>query len=464
MRNSLFDQKIYPFLLSAYRWYLRTPERSLEEAYTAALKIKAIEDEHFNSSKIDFNSAIYSSSVMDYFASDLAKQLKIARMRLTEFRFSRWFSNESHQKAAHKAGIEYPSPAIILEKLRFIDEIISKYTDVDSESISPSIVQQSPIISPDSVTSTNNSLTYNSSPSNSNKNSLVERIYTPTSLPQLAKSKTEPNKKPRGKANTTGILPRSILSTIGRLQIELDPNAEQDVVNNFRQAQKRTIISIRFILLLIIIPLLTHQLSKALIVGPIVENLKVSQPDNIFLNSEMEEEALVRLQRFEERIKFENLISNAPPLSSEEIETKMQAKAQEVAKEFRGESSNAIKNVFADIFSVAAFIWLLLVSKSSIAVIKEFFDNVVYGLSDSAKAFIIILFTDVFVGFHSPHGWEVILEGISRHWGLPANRDFIFLFIATFPVILDTIFKYWIFRYLNRISPSAVATYRNMNE
>jgi hypothetical protein len=91
-------------------------------------------------------------------------------------------------------------------------------------------------------------------------------------------------------------------------------------------------------------------------------------------------------------------------------------------------------------------------------------DDVIYGLSDSAKAFVIILFTDVFVGFHSPHGWEVILEGVSRHLGLPENRQFIFLFIATFPVILDTVFKYWIFRYLNRSSPSAVATYKNMNE
>jgi hypothetical protein len=142
----------------------------------------------------------------------------------------------------------------------------------------------------------------------------------------------------------------------------------------------------------------------------------------------------------------------------------MKEKAQEIAEEFWSQSSNAIKNVFADIFSVAAFIWLLFISKSSISVLKDFLDHIVYGLSDSAKAFIIILFTDVFVGFHSPHGWEVILEGLSRHWGLPANRDFIFLFIATFPVILDTIFKYWIFRYLNRISPSAVATYHNMNE
>jgi lipoprotein signal peptidase len=51
-----------------------------------------------------------------------------------------------------------------------------------------------------------------------------------------------------------------------------------------------------------------------------------------------------------------------------------------------------------------------------------------------------------------------------RHFGLPESRDFIFLFISTFPVILDTIFKYWIFRYLNKVSPSAVATYHSMNE
>lgn len=435
MNNSVFSHKIYPFLLSAYRWYLRTPERSLEEAYKAALQIKAIEDEHFKGHKIDSNLAIYSSNAMDYFESDLHKQLRIARMRLTEFKASRWFSNESNQKAAQKAGIEYPNLSLILEKLKFIDEVLSKYTHFENEIISPALVKQSPIMPAESV-----------------------------SAPSLINPNTGLNKKPRGKASTMGILPRSIFSTITRLQAELDPNSEQDVVKNFRQSQKRTIISIRFILLLIIIPLLTHQIAKTLVVGPIVDNLRNSEIEQIFLNKEMQEEALTELERVEERINFFNLINNAPPLASEEIETQMKEKAREIAEEFRGESSNAVKNVFSDIFSVVAVIWLLLASKSSIAVLKEFFDNVIYGLSDSAKAFIIILFTDIFVGFHSPHGWEVLLEGISRHWGLEANRDFIFLFIATFPVILDTIFKYWIFRYLNRISPSAVATYHNMNE
>ncbi|BCL38549.1 proton extrusion protein PcxA [Nostoc sp. MS1] len=462
MRNTIFDEKVYPYLLSLYRWYLRTPERSLEEAYKAALNIRALENEHFNGNKIDLDSPIYSSSVMDYFAADLAQQLKIARMRLTEFRFSRWFSNESNQKAARKVGIEYPTPVAVLEKLKFIDDIISKYTIPDDE-LAPSEVTSSPITTTNSAPINDKSLTYPVNRNEIDKHNLVERTYTPTSPPQIVR-RTDQKKRPKGKADTTGVLPRSILSTIGRLQIELDPNAEKDVVNNFRQAQRRSIISIRFILLLIIVPLLTHQLAKALIVGPIFQQFQTAEVEQVFLNSEMEEEALSTLHRFEERLKFESLISNAPVLSAEAIETEVRKKAEEIATEFRRESSNAIKNVFADIFSVGAFIWLLVVSKPAITVLKEFFDNVVYGLSDSAKAFIIILFTDVFVGFHSPHGWEVILEGLSRHWGLPANRDFIFLFIATFPVILDTIFKYWIFRYLNRISPSAVATYRNMNE
>ncbi|AUT01104.1 proton extrusion protein PcxA [Nostoc sp. CENA543] len=464
MQNSIFSQKIYPFLLSAYRWYLQTPERSLEEAYKAALKIKAIEDEYFNGNTIDFNSAIYSSSVMDYFESDIKKQLKLVRMRLTEFRFSRRFSNESHQKAAQKTGIEYLTPTEILDKLKLIDDITTKYINLEQEILSSNGLNQTSLNK--TVEGQNSEVSPNYPPSiiKSNKNDLVERIYAPTSPPQNLGRSSAQNQRKRPKADSIGILPRSILSTIGRLQIELDPNSEQDVVQNFRQAQRRTIISIRFILLIIIIPLLTHQLSKALLVGPIVERFRTAHTEQIFLNEEMEEKALLTVQRFEERIKFENLISNAPPLSSEEIEKQIQTKAQEVAEEFRRESANAIKNVFADICSVAAFIWLLIASKSSIMVLKDFFDNVVYGLSDSAKAFIIILFTDVFVGFHSPHGWEVILEGVTRHWGLPANRDFIYLFIATFPVILDTIFKYWIFRYLNRISPSAVATYKNMNE
>ncbi len=448
MNNSSVGEKIYSYLVKAYQWYLRTQERSLDEAYKAALQIKAIEDEHFNGKKIDSVSVTYSSSVMDYFDSDLKKFLRIVRMRLTEFKATRYLVNESNVKEANKFDVEYPSSEVVLEKLRFIDEIVIKYT-------TPLIEETAPKKSA-------------TEPSNQYSKIIprIESEIVQTKNEELAQNKS--GNQPQGKVNTTGVLPRSIFNTFNRLQIELDPNAEEDVVDKFRKSQRRTIISVRFLLLLIIVPILTHQISKAILVSPIVDHFRNDEKSHFFLNYEMEEEALLELEKFEEKIKFQTLINSAPSLSSqeieEEIEEKVKVKALEIAEQYRVMSGNAIKNVFADIISVIVFIWFLIISKREIAVLKEFFDYVVYGLSDSAKAFIIILFTDIFVGFHSPHGWEVILEGISHHWGLPANHEFIFLFIATFPVILDTIFKYWIFRYLNRISPSAVATYRNMNE
>lgn len=447
MKKSNWSQQIYSYLLAAQQWYLKTPERSLDEAYKAALLIKSIEDEHFNGNKIAPLSASYGDSVMAYFQADLKKQLKTIRMRLVEFKATRSVlggsSNQTITKLARNDGTtpakdsfaiqSRNKPSLILEKLRFIDEILARYTSYENSS--PLLVTDPKHVKLKSPT-------------------VVEPQELPLKLEKKAESKVE----------ETSVLPRSILSTINRLRIELDPTSEEEVVKNYRLSHRRTLISLRLLLLFIIVPFLTQQLSKNLIVGPIVDHFRKPNETVVFLNYEMEEKALMEMQRFEENLKFRSLMGEYEKLSPEEIENKMREKVHDIAEEYRVESSDAIKNIFADLLSVGAFSWLILVSKREIAVLKDFIDNIVYGLSDSAKAFIIILFTDIFVGFHSPHGWEVLLSNISRHLGLPENHDFIFLFIATFPVILDTVFKYWIFRYLNRISPSAVATYRNMNE
>jgi hypothetical protein len=92
--------------------------------------------------------------------------------------------------------------------------------------------------------------------------------------------------------------------------------------------------------------------------------------------------------------------------------------------------------------------------------IKELF----YSLNDTMKAFFILLLTDPCVGFHSPHGWELSVGSSFEHFGLAPNKYAISCFVSTFPVILDTVFKYRIFRHLNRTSPSIVATYHTMSE
>jgi len=262
----------------------------------------------------------------------------------------------------------------------------------------------------------------------------------------------------------TGPIPRSITKTFEKFKKELDPNSEAEIIEEFRVSRYQTAASIKYLLLLIVVPVIINQLSKGVIFSPFIDYFWNEKRIDIFLNASQEERAFSELQRFEEKIHFEILIGQLPPLSQESIDKEIKNKAIELAEYYSQESINAIKNLLSDFLGFVAFFYLILKGGRQVSVLKSFLNELIYGLSDTAKAFLIILFTDIFVGFHSTHGWEVLLENGLRHFGLPENRDFIFLFIASFPVILDTVFKYWIFRYLNQVSPSAVATYRNMNE
>jgi len=218
-------------------------------------------------------------------------------------------------------------------------------------------------------------------------------------------------------------------------------------------------------LLLAILPLIVQIFSKHFLFGPLVDRLQPQEPTLVALSHELQERAVAEFELFKEKMEFERALRHQPreELDSE-LEDQLSLKAEELLQKYSRKNLEGPKNILADLLSLAVFGWLVFVGREEIEVLKSFLDRLIYGLSDSAKAFIIILFTDVFVGYHSPHGWEVLLSSLAEHLGLPENRNFIYGFIATFPVFLDTLFKYWIFRYLNRVSPSAVATYHAMND
>lgn len=423
----------------ALTWFTDTPERALTDAYKAAIAIREIEIEQFSGNKISKESANNSNSVMNYWQTALNNNLKIVKFRLAEFRLSRSLIKLSNQE--------------ILEKLKYIDEIVSKY------------FQDEELLTSSSIVTTNNKNTTNNIVIN-NQASQIERqeVIQPPIKAQKAPDTEVESMRVKPVSQKSGILPRSIGRTFNRIRDDFAPHAEEKYVQNFRVSRRRTQASVKFLVMLAVIPLLTHLLTKHFLVSPVVERVRGENNPYIFVNSEMEDEALNELKMYERGLKFESFILKAPTLTPEKIREQVKEKAIEIAEEFRHKSNNAISNIFADIFSLVAFAVVVATSKREIFILKAFIDDVVYGLSDSAKAFLIIVFTDIFVGFHSPHGWEVLLEGMAEHLGLPPNRSAIFLFIATFPVVLDTIFKYWVFRYLSRLSPSALATLKEMNE
>jgi hypothetical protein len=438
------------------RWLASTPERALDSAYRAAIKIKAIEDDHFEGKIVSASSVDYSASVIKVFENDVNSYLNTVKTRLAEFKLSRGlliFSNtqpndSSQTIVRYTNGFDDTRQLTIIEKLAFIDAVTDKYKQPKYEEIEVIPTRRL------------------------EKSQRNNRLVIDPNNRTLALNRSDRNQRKEANTETitdkTSVLPRSFMRTLNRIRQEIDPQAEdteEEVVKKFRRSRNKTAISIRFLLILIIVPLLTHQASKSLIITPLVQQyFSDRKTEVLFINHDMEEEAFTELHLYEEQLHFRSMIGTIPPLSSAEEEEAIKLKAEELSVEFKERGINAIGNVFADLFSLLAFAGIIFFCKREIEIIKSFLDEIAYGLSDSAKAFLIILLTDMFVGYHSPHGWEIILEGIARHLGLPENREFNFLFIATFPVILDTVLKYWIFRYLNRISPSSVATYKNMNE
>ena len=280
---------------------------------------------------------------------------------------------------------------------------------------------------------------------------VVDR-YAPRRSPGLGRQSAPPDP-----------LPRSLLGVFDSVRRQLDPASEESVVAGFRRRRDSTLVSLRILLLLVLVPLLIQQVSGTYLIAPALEHFS---PQLSFLSEskpQLEERAVEQLRVYKEELEFEALLKGEDPPSSKQLVQKLTQRAAELKQDADQESVRALRNVLSDFAGLIAFVVLCLVSRKQLRVLRGFLDEAIYGLSDSAKAFAIILFTDIFVGYHSPEGWTVLLQGIAHHLGFPAQENFIMLFIATFPVILATIFKYWIFRYLNRVSPSSVATLKGMN-
>nr|YP_010942524.1 envelope membrane protein [Persicaria thunbergii]WLS53584.1 envelope membrane protein [Persicaria thunbergii] len=104
------------------------------------------------------------------------------------------------------------------------------------------------------------------------------------------------------------------------------------------------------------------------------------------------------------------------------------------------------------------------IGNEELIILNSWVQEFLYNLNDTIKAFSILLLTDLCIGFHSPHGWELMIGFIYKDFGFSHNDQIISGLVSTFPVILDTILKYLIFRYLNRVSPSLVVIYHSIND
>lgn len=312
-----------------------------------------------------------------------------------------------------------------------------------------------------------------------------------------------------------GLIPQSISRTLGRFLQQFFLETKTSALKELLISRQQMRIAVQCFLILLIVPVLVNWLSKSIFIKPLTEYFWNKQQNEIFLNSYQTNRAYLELKKTEEILFFESLTENVldsnscrnynehfffitkdeklhsylnknseaflnSPKPNEGISTnekpilkicleksfkqQFQQKLFQIAMKYNKESIQAITDLIGDLLTLITirllFIWL----EPQIFILKGFLMECFFSLSDANKSLLMLLFADLLVGYHSPRGWKLATELMLQHYGLPENSIFIGFFIGTMPVLIDSVFKYWVFRHLNSMSPSTVVTYHALIE
>nr|YP_009513402.1 envelope membrane protein [Androsace laxa]AVK40052.1 envelope membrane protein [Androsace laxa] len=183
-----------------------------------------------------------------------------------------------------------------------------------------------------------------------------------------------------------------------------------------------------------------------------------------FLNDIQEKNILEKFIELEELVLLDEMIKENSETHLQKLRIGMHKETIQLIKIYNDNYIHTILHFSTNIICFIILSGYSILGNEELVILNSWAQEFVYNLSDTIKAFSILLLTDLCIGFHSPHGWELMIGSVYKDFGFVHNDQIISGLVSTFPVILDTIFKYWIFRYLNRLSPSLVVIYHSMND
>nr|YP_009529963.1 envelope membrane protein [Parasponia rugosa]ASR92835.1 chloroplast envelope membrane protein [Parasponia andersonii]ASR92914.1 chloroplast envelope membrane protein [Parasponia rigida]ASR92991.1 chloroplast envelope membrane protein [Parasponia rugosa]AXX77242.1 envelope membrane protein [Parasponia rugosa] len=230
-------------------------------------------------------------------------------------------------------------------------------------------------------------------------------------------------------------------------------------------AKKKAFISILYLASIVVLPWwisLSFSFNKSL--ESWVNNWWNSRPSEFFLNDIQEKNILKEFIELEELSFFDEMIKEYPKRRLQKLHVGVYKETIQLIKMHNESRVHTILHFSTNIISFLILSVYSILGNEELIFLNSCLQEFLYNLSDTIKVFSILLLTDLCIGFHSPHGWELMIGSIYKDFGLAHYEQIISGLVSTFPVILDTIFKYWIFRYLNRVSPSLVVIYHSMND
>ncbi|CAL5011060.1 unnamed protein product [Urochloa decumbens] len=253
--------------------------------------------------------------------------------------------------------------------------------------------------------------------------------------------------------------PAEILKAKSVIEVFRDSTDEDydDVLFEDRVFMYASTNSAKFLALLIVVPWVIDFLFHDYVMMPFLERYVQKVPLAAELLDVRRSQKLLMVKDLnieKARYRLEVEIGKSPPLSDEEVWSELREKALELRDDWRLENREAFANIWSDmVYGIVLFL-LICSNQSKVAMMKFTGYKLLNNISDSGKAFLIILISDILLGYHSESGWHTLVEVFLEHYGLEAEEAAVTFFVCLVPVALDVFIKFWVYKYLPRLSPS----------
>ena len=160
-----------------------------------------------------------------------------------------------------------------------------------------------------------------------------------------------------------------------------------------------------------------------------------------FLTDIQEKSILEKSIELEELFLLDEMIKECPERHLQKLRIGLHKETIQLIKMHDEDHIHTIFHFSTNIISFVILSGYSILGNEELVILNSWVQEFLYNLSETIKikAFSIFLVTDLCIGFHSPHGWELMIGYVYNDFGFSHNDQIISGLVSTFPVIIFTI-------------------------
>jgi hypothetical protein len=193
-------------------------------------------------------------------------------------------------------------------------------------------------------------------------------------------------------------------------------------------------------------------------------NWRNTSQSETFLNDIQEKNILEKFIELEELVLLDEMIKEYSETHLQKIGIGIHKETIQLIKIYNEDRIHTILHFSTNLICFIILSGYSILRNEELVILNSWAHEFLYNLSDTIKAFSILFLIDLCTGYHSTHGWELMIGSVYNDFGFFHNDQILSVLVSILPPIVDAILKYSIFSYLSRVSPSLVVIYNSMNE